>query len=61
MSLEIAMALALTITCAIAYGICVFCKWHSKRFLRLPPPQRQVFRDAYKEHAHTVGNLRGVH
>jgi hypothetical protein len=60
MSLEIALALALIITCVIAYGICAFAKWHNKRFLRLPPPQPQVFRDAYKEHAHAVGHMRGV-
>lgn len=36
MSLATALALALTITCVLAYGVSAFAKWHNKRFLRIP-------------------------
>lgn len=36
MSLELAAALALLITCGIGFGLCAFAKWHQKRFLRIP-------------------------
>lgn len=54
MNLNIAFGLALIITCVLAFGICAFSRWHSKRYVRLPPPQRAVFRDAYNHYA--VGN-----
>lgn len=57
MNLSIAAALALTITCVIGWGLCALLKWHSKRFLRLPAPQRTAIREVYNEHAYRVGNM----
>jgi uncharacterized metal-binding protein len=39
MSLNLALALALIITCALGFGVCAFAKWHHKRFLRIPYSQ----------------------
>lgn len=36
MSLEAALAIALLVTCVIAYAICAFSVWHRKRYLRIP-------------------------
>lgn len=44
----------------ISVAVMAFSGWRKKRSQRLPPPQRQVSRDVYKEHVHTVGNMRGV-
>jgi hypothetical protein len=60
MSMEFALGIALLLTCLIGFGICALAKWHKNRFVALPPPQRQVFRDAFKEHVHAVGNMRGI-
>lgn len=36
MNLNLAFGLALLITCALAFCICAFSRWHQKRYLRVP-------------------------
>jgi hypothetical protein len=36
MSPEAALAIALLVTCVIAYALCAFSVWHRRRFLRVP-------------------------
>jgi uncharacterized metal-binding protein len=36
MSIEAALAIALLVTCLIAFGICAFARWHRTHYLRVP-------------------------
>jgi hypothetical protein len=56
-SLELAAALALLITCVVGLAVCAIIKRRKPTLLQAP--ERAAIREVY-EHAHRVGNMRGV-
>jgi hypothetical protein len=48
MSIEAALAIALVVTCLIAFGVCAFAKWHRKRYLLIPYKRVNEFRTTPK-------------